>query len=343
MATDAEQRRCRQFSGEEDDFAYWSEKFEGYMHTKKLREHLLGIDTSNDDENYNIWAELVQCLDKRSIMILKSECKVNGPEAWKRLTAHFSSSETPRLMNLLEQLTSLSLKPTEEMTDYLIRAETLLFSLEVAGEKISGKLLVSVVLKGLPNSYEYFKTVHDSSKAPTSFSDLKKALKNFADSLKLKDCGNSSNTKSEAALFVSRDNSQKFSGKCFRCNKNGHMKSSCAVKQRSFCKKFGHNVSKCFQKSKLDKKSENRTNVSQSFEFFFYCGSDCSKSKELIFDSGCTSHIFCDKDFFVELHDVSSKICVNANNSVSAVKGQSVAKISLLDKRSVSHVLNLSD
>ena len=343
MATEAEKRRCLQFSGEEDDFAYWSEKFEGYMHTKKLRGQLLGTDASNDDEKYNVWAELVQCLDKRSIMMLKSECKGNRPEAWKRLTAHFSRSETPRVMNLLEQLTSLSLKPTEEMTDYLIRAETLSSSLEVAGEKTSEKLLVSVVLKGLPDSYEYFKTVHDFSKTPTPFSDLKKALKNFADSQKLKDCGNSSNTKSEAALFVSRDNSKKFSGKCFCCNKSGHMKSSCTVKQCSFRKKFGHNESNCFQKSKLDKKSENRTNFSQSCEFSFYCGSDCSKSKELILDSGCTSHIFCDKDFFVELHDVSSKICVNANNSVSPVKGQGVAKISLLDKRGVSHVLNLSD
>ena len=59
-------------------------------------------------------------------------------------------------------------------------------------------------------------------------------------------------------------------------------------------------------------------------------------------DSGCTSHIFCDKVFFVELHDVSSKICVNANNSVSPVKRQGVATISLLDKRGVSHMLNLS-
>ena len=175
MATEAEKRRCLQFSGEEDDFAYWSEKFEGYMHTKKLRGQLLGTDASNDDEKYIIWAELVQCLDKRSIMMLESECKGNGPEAWKRLTAHFSSSETPRVMNLLEQLTSLSL--TEEMTDYLIRTETLSSSLEVAGEMISEKLLVSVVLKGLPDSYEYFKTVHDFSKTPTPFSDLKKLSK----------------------------------------------------------------------------------------------------------------------------------------------------------------------
>ena len=185
--------------------------------------------------------------------------------------------------------------------------------------------------------------MHDFSKTLTPFSDSEKALKIFADSQKIKVCGNSSNTKSEAAFFVSRDSSKKISGKCFRCNKNWHMKSSCTVKQRSFCKKFRYTESKCFQKSKLDKTSEKRTNFSQSCEFSFYCGSDCSKSKILILDSGCTSHIFCDKDFFVQLHDVSSKICVNANNSLSPVKGQGVGKVSLLDKRGISQVLILSD
>ena len=267
MATEAERRRCLQFSGEEDDFAYWSEKIEGYTHTKKLRGQLLGTDTSNDDEKYKNWAELVQCLDRWSIMMLKSECKRNGPEAYKRLTAHFFGSETPRVMNLLEQLMSVSLKPTEEMTDYPLRAETLSSSLEVAGEKISEKLLVSVVVKGLSDSYEYLKTVHDFSKTPSPFSDSKKALKNFADSQKLKDCCKSSNIESEAALFVSRDNSKISSDKCSCCNKSGHMKNSCTVKQCSICKKFGHNESKCFQKSKLDKKSENRTNFCRVVSF----------------------------------------------------------------------------
>ena len=219
-----------------DDFGYWSEKFESYMLTKKLRGQFLGTDTSNDDKKYNVLAEIAQCLDKRSTMMLKSNCKGNRPEAWKRLTAHFSNSETPRVMNLLEQLTSLSLKPTERMTDYLIRAETILSSLEVAGEKISEKLLVSVVFKGLFDSYEDFKTVHGFSKTPTPFSDLKKALKKIADSQKLKDCGNSSNTKSEVALFVSRDNSEKFSGNCFRCKKSGHMKSSLQLNSALFAR-----------------------------------------------------------------------------------------------------------
>ena len=46
---------------------------------------------------------------------------------------------------------------------------------------------------------------------------------------------------------------------------------------------------------------------------------------------------------FVEHHDVSLKICVNANNNVSHVKGRVVAKTFSLDKRGISHVLNLID
>ena len=36
-----------------------------------------------------------------------------------------------------------------------------------------------VVLKGLPNKYESFESVHDLSKTPIPFSDLRKAFKNF--------------------------------------------------------------------------------------------------------------------------------------------------------------------
>ena len=51
----------------------------------------------------------------------------------------------------------------------------------------------------------------------------------------------------------------------------------------------------------------------------------------------------CANDFFAELHDVSSKMCVKANYSVSPVKVLGVAKILLLDKRCVSRVLSLGD
>ena len=115
------------------------------------------------------------------------------------------------------------------------------------------------------------------------------------------------------------------------------MQKSCKVKQCFICKKFGHIESKCIQKSK----SENKANFSQGCEFSFICGSRESKTCELILDFGCSSHVFCDKDFFVELDDDCSKVCVNANNSLSPMRGQVVAKIFLEDKHGVSHVLSL--
>ena len=87
-----------QFSGNDGDFPYWSKKFEAYMQTKGkgLRGKLLGTTQPDDaNESYNIYAELVQCLDKRCVMMLRGDCKGDGPKAWAALKAHFSSTKTP--------------------------------------------------------------------------------------------------------------------------------------------------------------------------------------------------------------------------------------------------------
>ena len=61
-------RQWLQFLGAEDDFAYWSEKYEAYMHTKKLREHFLGtVLCTNEADKYNLYAEFIQFLDKFGI------------------------------------------------------------------------------------------------------------------------------------------------------------------------------------------------------------------------------------------------------------------------------------
>ncbi len=74
----------------------------------------------------------------------------------------------------------------EEMVDYLIRAEELSSSLGQAGEKISDSLLISVTLKGLSVSFDYFYTVYDFSKVIATFTDVKKVLMNFATSKSLR-------------------------------------------------------------------------------------------------------------------------------------------------------------
>ena len=72
-----------QFSGKEEDFALWQERFEGFCFTKKLLNVLNGTDADRNDKNYEIWAYLVQCLDSRSILMPTKDCKGDGPKAWQ--------------------------------------------------------------------------------------------------------------------------------------------------------------------------------------------------------------------------------------------------------------------
>ena len=54
------------------------------MHTKKLRALMVGdaavseTEATAADQRYSVWAELIQVLDKRSVMMLKQDCKGDG-------------------------------------------------------------------------------------------------------------------------------------------------------------------------------------------------------------------------------------------------------------------------
>ena len=71
-----------QFSGKEEDFAVWQERFKGFCFPKKLSNVLNEIDVGTKDKKYGIGAYLVQCHENRSILMLTNDCKGDGPKAW---------------------------------------------------------------------------------------------------------------------------------------------------------------------------------------------------------------------------------------------------------------------
>jgi len=187
------------FSGRDEDFEFFSEKFEARLASMKLKKFLKKLEadpvpesTSSDttpvtrvteddlaERHEEIWYELVQVIDKKSLKIIRSE-KPNGAKAWKRLCEHFKSSERPRVHQLLHSLTNLRLKSTESVNDYLTRAEDLQLDLANVNESVSEQMLCSVVLKGLPKEYDNFSTIFKFSTEQKGFNVLKRDLINFA-------------------------------------------------------------------------------------------------------------------------------------------------------------------
>ena len=185
------------FSGKDDDFPVWVDRFEAYMRLKKLYAVMVGdktlpsepiapeasanqglkdqyaidlvayqvVEAQMAEDNIMIWCELVQFVDKESLIMLRHDCKNKGPKAWKELQARFKSAEKPRIMTLMTQLTSLKLGNDESMEAYLNRAREISYNLHEVKEPVSESMLTSLVLRGLPEVYNSFVTVQNFSTA----------------------------------------------------------------------------------------------------------------------------------------------------------------------------------
>ena len=95
----------------------------------------------------------MQALHKKSVLFLRPY-KGNGSKAWDVLRKRFKSFERPRLQKLISELTTLKKNSNETVIDYLTRAEEQVSrgtnNLEQVNEGVSEKMLISIILKGIP-------------------------------------------------------------------------------------------------------------------------------------------------------------------------------------------------
>lgn len=172
------------FNGSDEQYELWEVKFLGYMRLQKLHEVI--APTATDDEaevdgekNALAFAELVQCLDDRSLSLILRDAVDDGRKALKILREHYLGSGKPRIIALYTELTTLVMKAEESVTDYLIRAETASTSLKSAGENISDSLLIAMILKGLPEDFKTFVAISTQKDTDQTFTEFKVALRNF--------------------------------------------------------------------------------------------------------------------------------------------------------------------
>ena len=91
-------------------------------------------------------------------------------KAQRILRDHYSGKGKPRIISLYTELTSLRKEQSEGVTDYIIRTEATVTALRNAGETLSDGLIIAMVLKGLPRTFNPFSVyVTHSSKELTFF------------------------------------------------------------------------------------------------------------------------------------------------------------------------------
>ena len=213
------------FDGDEEKYDLWEIKFLAHLRLRKL-----SLDKSDDQtsadfiaKNADIFAEIVQVLDDKSLQLVMRDAVNDGLKSLKILRDHYRGTRKPRIISLYTELTSLKVRGNECVTDYILRAEAAVTSLKSAGETISDSLLIAMVLKGLPEEFTTFSAVLMQKESEPTFVEFKSLLRSYEESLKSREI-HTPNVK-ENILKVNYKNPDYRSGgstsgvRCYSCGK----------------------------------------------------------------------------------------------------------------------------
>ena len=290
------------FDGDEKKYELWEVKFLGFMRLQKLHTVFVPVDEQppSAEKNAEAFAELIQCLDDRSLSLVIRDAMDDGRKALKILRDYYLGKSKPKVISLYAELTTLSKRDSECVTDYMLRAETAATSLKSAGEVISDSLLIAMILKGLPSEYKTLCTVITQKYKELTFAEFKVAFRSFEETEKqTPQCDDT----------VMKVNDAK-SIQCFVCRKYGHKSFECKSRQQQsqfqgtqkktrwceMCKPSTHDKKQC-RKKRDTVKTVMDDQSPDSFAFkVFECQSICQDS--LLVDCGATAHILTEKSKF---------------------------------------------
>ena len=176
------------FDGDESKYELWETKMLAYMKLKKLKSVILpateaaegGVTTiATNDKKEEAFSELIFLLDERSQNLIIREANEDGRKALEVLRQHYAGHGKQRIISLYITLTSLRKQNDQDLTDYILKAETAATSLKTAGQVIPDELLVAMVLKGLPARYKPFEIFINQQDKVVKWSEFKVAIRNF--------------------------------------------------------------------------------------------------------------------------------------------------------------------
>jgi hypothetical protein len=134
----ATHRRPPQFSGVGEEYDLWETRFVAHLSVLSLKKSLTPLENASDNDavaNEQIYCELVQALDSKSLALIMYEAVDNGRQALDILRNHYRGSGRPRIMHSYTKLCNLTMK-NETLTEFIIRGEAIAAGLRASGETV---------------------------------------------------------------------------------------------------------------------------------------------------------------------------------------------------------------
>jgi len=248
-------------------------------------------------------------------------CKCgSAKEMWDELQKVHERANLSNKLYLMRRLYQAKLKPDQDMQNYIRSTLEIVERLRGIGEEIPDFHIAALLLSGLPDNYETLVTALDAR--PDDELTLEYVKGKLIDEYRRRsDSSTTESDKLESALKT------KFKGKaagagstpretreCFFCKKPGHLKNDC----RAWKAKM----------SKLEKASSQKAKSAVSdaescpeSSVAFTINVDTLSSNGWYIDSGATSHMTNDRNFFTEFSETKPVKVTVANGQYMMSEG----------------------
>ncbi|GBL74760.1 Copia protein, partial [Araneus ventricosus] len=310
-----------QFDGA--NFAVWARRIESIFVAKNLDKFLnKEADETKDDEvsaSKKAYALMLSSLSDKVLVSLSDENTCAS--IFQKLKSTYLRDGAVSQILIRKRLAMPKKKKEVSMQEHLNEVNGLVNQLKSCGVQISDMDIIVYILMSLPPEYDSTKSAIENQ--PSEHVSLQFVVSRLLDAEALLKDRRVSETKaprSELSNDVAFPTNQR-TVVCFKCNKKGHIARFCdKTVVCHHCGKLGHKKRNCrhLTRKKPSFKEEEAAAIS------FVVGE--GEVKKFIVDSGATSHMCSQREWFEELKPSSRTVSCAAKSSLLEVAGTGVIR-----------------
>lgn len=215
-----------------ENYATWRFAVKTYLQHEELWHCIENADQTTMTSKEDTKAKTKIILLVEPVNYVHIQEATTAKEVWDNLSRAFDDSGLTRRVGLLRDLCTTTLSGCQNVEDYVSKIITTALKLRNIGFKVDDEWLGTLLLSGLPESYQPMIIAIESSGVTISADSVKSKL--------LQDIRQTSNETTAFATKHYQKNKKQFSKgpRCYTCNKYGHKSPECKSKTKKKTDKY---------------------------------------------------------------------------------------------------------
>ena len=144
------------FDNRNEHFQAWQDQMEAHLSDVGYL-HILNNPNPSDEDNKQLYFEILRCLSFKTSRIITSKAKYDGKKAYLKLEEHFMGDKVAQKKAALAEFYQLKMGINENIQQFLIKTDVMMKKLETLNVFTDPSTPLQNIIAALPDTYKYLK------------------------------------------------------------------------------------------------------------------------------------------------------------------------------------------